>query len=130
MEILVKRLICNDVCTMGEMYINGALQCYTLEDVVRSYKIPGQTAIPAGRYKVVVTYSPAFDAYLPLLLNVPNFEGVRIHTGNTADHTRGCILVGGTQGNNFVGLSRDAFKSLFKRLDQVASSEEIAITIM
>ena len=65
-----------------------------MEDTVRDEKIAGKTAIPEGTYEVVVNRSPRFKRDLPLLLNVPNFEGIRIHRGNTAKDTNGCILVG------------------------------------
>ena len=73
--------------------------CDTLEPTWRDYahggrKIAGHSAIPEGRYPVVITWSPKFQKWLPLLLHVPNFEGIRIHAGNTAADTAGCILVG------------------------------------
>jgi hypothetical protein len=69
---------------------------YALEDVVRpkGVKIDGQTAIPAGEYKISLTMSNRFKKILPLLANVPNFSGIRIHGGNTSENTEGCILVG------------------------------------
>lgn len=90
--------------------------CYTLEDVVRATKVPGETAIPAGRYKVEVTYSNRFGRPMPQIMDVPGFEGVRIHPGNTAADTEGCILVGVTRGTNSLGQSRMAFEPLFYSL--------------
>lgn len=87
--------------TTGRLDIDGTYFCDTLEPTWRSlgpgrpgHKIAGRTAIPDGRYPVVVTYSPRFGRWLPLLLHVPQFEGIRIHAGNTPDDTAGCILVG------------------------------------
>lgn len=95
MKILLKRKKFLSDRTIGELTINGKFKCYTLEDTVRpeGVKIPGQTAIPAGEYTVIVTHSQALKRRLPLLLNVPGFTGVRIHGGNRPEHTRGCILV-------------------------------------
>lgn len=98
MEIKVKRITPIDYpYTIGKMYIDGTYFCDTLEDKVRDIgetKIAGETAIPYGRYKVVVNMSPRFKRELPLLLNVPRFEGIRIHRGNTDKDSSGCILVG------------------------------------
>lgn len=68
--------------------------CFTLEDPYHEEKIKGDTRIPAGEYKLSVTYSNRFKKPLPLLHDVPNFAGVRIHGGNNKTHTQGCILVG------------------------------------
>ena len=77
------------------MYLDGRFGVLHLEDVVRQgEKVPGQTAIPEGIYTVQITFSNRFKRDLPLLLNVPNFEGIRIHPGNTDADTEGCILVG------------------------------------
>ena len=85
--------------TIGHLYINNKYFCDTLEDKVRQLdsiedKIKHKTAIPEGKYKVVVTMSPRFKRLLPLLLNVPFFEGIRIHRGNDENDTSGCIIVG------------------------------------
>lgn len=84
----------SDRRTIGKLSIDGLFVCHTLEDAIRDVKIAGETAIPAGTYKVVITESVRFKMPLPLLLDVPNFSGVRIHSGNTAADTKGCILVG------------------------------------
>ncbi len=105
-----------DISTIGELYINDEFFCYTLEDKVREGKVYGKTAIPYGKYDVIITYSPRFKQNMPLLVNVPNFEGVRIHTGNTANDTEGCILVGKSKGYDFIGGSRNAFNELMERI--------------
>lgn len=129
MEIVVTRQPSANGCTIGTMNIDGAFECYTLEDVVRpnGEKVYGQTAIPEGRYQIKLTMSNRFKIVLPLLENVPNFEGVRIHPGNTAADTDGCILVGQTKTNNSIGSSRVAFDKLFSRLQ--AHKGEIWLTV-
>lgn len=100
MEITLNRTYKSPDYTIGKMYLNGKYFCDTLEDPVRhiapdgSGKIKNETAIPAGRYKVVVDESPRFKRALPRLVAVPYFEGIRIHAGNTTADTSGCILVG------------------------------------
>ena len=107
MLIEVKRFEFKDTYTVGKMYIDNIYECYTLEDVVRKgAKVNGQTAIPTGTYNVIINHSNRFNRDLPLLENVPNFTGVRIHAGNTSAHTEGCILVGTTwSGKDFIGLA-------------------------
>lgn len=98
MKLTLKRIALKSDYTIGKLYIDGKYFCDTLEDTVRDLtkdpKIPGATAIPAGTYRVSVTYSPKFGRDLPLVENVPYFTGIRIHRGNTAADTSGCILVG------------------------------------
>jgi len=127
MELLLKRLHKTSNSTIGELYVNGVFECYTLEDVERDVKIKNETAIAKGKYKVVITYSNRFKRDLPLLLNVPNFEGVRIHSGNTNHDTEGCILVGLTRSKDFVGNSRKAFTKLFNK---IKNPKEINLTII
>ena len=82
--------------TIGKLYIDGAYFCDTLEDTVRTKgeKVYGRTAIPSGMYRVKKTYSPRFKKVLPEILEVEGFSGVRIHAGNTAKDTEGCVLLG------------------------------------
>ncbi len=98
MKLKVERLWKKPRYTVGRLYVDGKFFCNTLEDTVRDLnrerKIPGKTAIPYGEYKVVFNWSPKFGRNLPRLLNVPAFEGILIHPGNTADDSSGCILVG------------------------------------
>lgn len=98
-HLSVIRKAYRDTYTIGKMYINGEYFCDTLEDKVRTLnsindKIKGETAIPAGTYKITLEMSPRFKRKLPLLHNVPYFSGILIHRGNTAKDTHGCILVG------------------------------------
>lgn len=96
MQINVKRTFKGQEYTIGKLYIDGHYLCDTLEDTVRpaGIKIAGNTAIPAGTYKVKKTMSPRFKKVLPEILNVPGFSGVRIHAGNTDADTDGCLLLG------------------------------------
>ncbi len=126
MKLYLKRIHKTEHSTIGELYIDGKFQCYTLEDVEREVKIKNETAIPKGTYKIVITYSNRFKKQLPLLLNVPNFEGIRIHSGNTNHNTEGCILIGQTRSNDFIGSSRNAFNELFKK---IKNEKNIEITI-
>lgn len=98
MELKLKRIAKRDTYTIGRIFIDGDYFCDTLEDKVRDLskerKVKGATAIPTGRYRIVLTYSPRFRRILPQLLDVLYFEGIRIHRGNTHKDTEGCILVG------------------------------------
>lgn len=105
-----------EVSTIGDLMIDGEFLCYTLEDVVREVKIPGQTAIPYGSYNVITNYSNRFKRLMPLLENVPSFSGVRIHAGNTDKNTDGCLLLGYTKKQDFIGRSQKAFNDFFYKL--------------
>ncbi len=130
MELLLKRDKSSSQSTIGELLIDGAHECFTLEDIVRPVKIKNETAIPAGRYNVVISPSPRFGRDMPLLEDVPGYEGVRIHWGNTAKDTEGCILVGTTKDTDFIGHSRDEFTPLFDKLQKaIDSGEKVTITI-
>jgi len=126
MKIQIKRLYKTENSTIGELTIDGKFECYTLEDKEREVKIKCETAIPKGIYKVIINQSNRFKKLLPLLLNVPNFEGVRIHPGNTNHDTEGCILVGRTMSKDFIGQSRKAFEALFKKMKE---AKEITLII-
>lgn len=130
MELLLKRDP-NPDYTIGKLYLNGKYQCFILEDPVRVKKIHGETAIPSGRYKVIITWSKRFKRRLPLLLDVPNFEGVRMHSGNDVDDTEGCLLTGEyrSKSGKQVLNSRKAFDPLFEKLDEALKKEEVWITI-
>src|SRR5262245_23149260 len=129
MELQLKRTDLTDNSTIGELSINGRFECYTLEDKVRPVKIKGLTAIPAGSYEVIISFSARFKRPLPLLLNVPNFDGIRIHAGNSAKDTEGCILVGQRKSKDFIGTSRVALDALFKKLKRDTAVEKIFIHI-
>ena len=111
---------------------DGTLEflAYSLEQAVRETKIPGRTAIPTGRYQIIITYSPHFHRRLPLLLEVPNFTGVRIHPGNTTADTEGCILVGLHRVEASLTQSRLAMDVVHGRIaDALLAGEEVWLTI-
>lgn len=126
MKLHLKRLHRTDKSTIGELTIDGKFECYTLEDIERDVKIKAETAIPKGTYKVIINQSNRFKRLMPLLLNVPNFEGVRIHAGNTNHDTEGCILVGRNRSKDFIGQSRKAYDKLFKKMQE---AKDITLTI-
>ena len=128
--------------TIGDLYVNDNWFCNTLEDVVRelpeecpntpkgisckcNQKIPGRTAIPAGIYKVVLSYSNRFKKIMPEILNVPHFLGIRIHSGNTQHDTEGCLLVGENKVKGKVINSRNTYNKLMELLQ----NEDITIEI-
>lgn len=118
--------------TLGKLYINGVYECEVLEDTCRVGlpKVHGATAIPAGRYPVRLTMSPRFGRVLPLVDLVPGFQGVRIHAGNTAGDTEGCLLPGRKrgqlEGRYAVLESAAAFRELFAKL---ALAKTISLTV-
>lgn len=133
MKLKLIRESFTDKSTKGRLFIDNVFECYTLEDKDRflengaNEKVYGKTAIPRGIYEIKLTESQRFHRVLPLLENVPNFTGVRIHTGNTAADTDGCILVGTTEGDDFIGHSRDAFNELFSKME---NEDRITIEII
>ena len=130
MELVLTRDSFLPTRTLGKLYIDNVFECFTCEDTVRDAKIPGETAIPKSRYKVVITLSNRFKRELPLLLNVPNFEGVRIHSGNTEADTEGCILCGKTRSDAGVFESRLATNNLILKIrNAIQAGREVWITI-
>ncbi len=147
MEITLRREIFTENSTTGSLSINGKFECFVLEDKDRGLnscmsleeinkkKVHGKTAIPYGKYKVVVTKSQRFslaakrDIYLPLVMNVPGYEGIRMHTGNTAIDTEGCLLPGKERHSDKVLFSTDAFKQLNNKINEALKVGEVWITI-
>jgi hypothetical protein len=146
MELELKRIARKRDYTIGRLYVNGQRFCDTLEDYDRLYfggvKVKGQTAIPAGRYEVLLnSYSPRFgqkEPYkslakgcVPLINGVPGFSGVRIHIGNTASDTEGCILVGENKQVGKVLNSRDTYTRLWREVLEPCRNrkEDIYITL-
>lgn len=126
MRMELKRVDLKPGRTIGTLFVDGTRECFTLEDEVRpdGIKIFGETAIPAGIYRVDVTMSPRFGRELPLLINVTNFNGVRIHPGNTAGDTEGCILVGQDRAADSILKSRAAFDILFAKIKAAQARKE------
>jgi hypothetical protein len=133
MKLEVKRPEqCGPTCTIGRLFIDGENTCFTLEDVVRpdGVKVYGETAIPEGTYKVIVNFSNRFQTLMPLLLDVPGFEGIRIHKGNTDKDTHGCILLGSNSTGTSITDSKKAYDPVFARIKAAFDAgEEIWITI-
>ena len=117
--------------TFGTLFIDGVMECLTLEDEIRdrpgvpvsTWKVPEQTAFPAGRYSMCLTMSARFGCVLPLLRDVPGFSGIRIHTGNVIDDTDGCILVGRRASGMKIAESRIAFRKLMATLERAYVSD-------
>jgi hypothetical protein len=85
MQLELRRKIFSSNSTIGDLFVDGNFECYTLGDIVHDGpKVPGRTAIPEGQYEIIINDSARFKRRMPLLLRVPGFEGVRIHSGNTA----------------------------------------------
>lgn len=152
MELTLKRVACKPLYSIGKLYIDGQYFCDTIEDKdrglddsmteqeIRAIKIPSQTAIPTGTYRVTLNVqSPKFKAkaayafcqgYLPRLLNVKGFDGILMHIGNTQNSSAGCILVGQNKVVGQVINSTETFKKLYAILDTAnKKGEKIYITI-
>lgn len=134
MQLKLNRIFKTNTFTIGELYINEKYVTDTLEDRVRpeGEKVYGKTAIPEGTYEVKLTHSPRFKKILPEILNVPNFSGIRIHTGNSSKDTEGCIIVGTWDGEkeDWVGSSKIAFDKLMSLLEEATNNKEkVTITV-
>ena len=141
MELELTRSVKTNKSTIGELTVNGVFECFILEDKDRGLrkdmpiselivmKIKTRTAIPTGRYEIVVSFSDKFQKMLPLLLDVPAFAGIRIHPGNTDANTEGCLLPGKTKSPDMIGSSRVAFTALFDKIKAALQREKIFITI-
>lgn len=141
MELTLKRTIKMPTRTIGELSINGKKFCDTVEDVERLFftagkllgvKVYGKTAIPLGRYEVAMTFSNRFKKVMPILLNVPQFEGIRIHSGNTELDTEGCIIVGKYDPKAKIigyGTSRKTTAELYTILTAACAKGKVYITI-
>ena len=133
MHIRVMREPSINDTTLGSLFIDDHWQCHTLEDVIRpaGEKVRNKTAIPPGRYKLILSMSNRFKKIMPEVLNVPMFSGIRIHSGNTAKDTAGCLLVGQTRSveTRSIGRSRAAYKALILKLTAaVKAGDTINIT--
>jgi len=149
MELVVVRYNLSSDSTNGMLlektWIGHEFLCYTLEDEFRETKIKGETMIPYGRYEIKLRreggfhnkYSKRFsdihDGMLHIT-NVPNFEYILIHCGNTDEHTSGCLLVGDSQENNglitdgFIGKSKQAYKRIYRPIcEALQKGEEVFI---
>jgi hypothetical protein len=125
----------NGDTTIGELSIDGAFQCYTLEDEKREIKVMGETRIPAGTYKIKLQQNgtmtgkyakrfPGIHQGMLWLQDVPNFTTIYIHIGNTDDDTKGCILVGKHENNWKLSESTNAYIPLYVKIVQALNSKE------
>lgn len=140
MKLTLKRIALRPTYTIGKLYIDDAYFCDTLEDTVRDInksgkfdngeqKIKGKTAIPYGTYEIKWTYSPRFKKYTPQLMNVPSFEGIRIHSGNSSDHTEGCLLLGENKQVGKVLNSRATINKFYPIIKEACSNGKVIIEI-
>lgn len=134
MKLTVLRTPSHGGATIGKLYIDGVFACNTLEDEVREiagqpvheWKIKGCTAIPVGTYRVMLENSPRFGPDTLTLLDVPGFQYIRVHAGNTANDTEGCILLGLSTGVSLLGgTSRPAVKLVKQEVKAAISRGEV-----
>jgi hypothetical protein len=142
MELYLKRDTFTEISTTGKLLIDGQFECFILEDRDRGLtdtmplaeivatKIYGKTAIPYGRYEVDWTMSARFKVFMPILLNVKGYSGIRIHKGNTEIDSLGCLLCGRKRANNVITESTAATNLLYTKIQTAKSRrEKIFITI-
>lgn len=141
MELVLTRTTRTNRSTIGELTVDANPECFVLEDKDRrlqqgkplseltALKVKTKTAIPSGRYEIVISFSDRFKKMLPLLLDVPAFAGIRIHPGNTDANTEGCLLPGKTKSPNMVGSSRAAFTVLFDKIKSAMQREKVFIPV-
>lgn len=140
MKLTLKRIALRTTYTIGKLYIDDAYFCDTLEDTVRDtnksgkfdnreQKIKGKTAIPYGTYEIKWTYSPRFKKYTPQLMNVPSFEGIRVHAGNTSADTEGCLILGENKQVGKVLNSRATINKFYPIIKEACSNGKVTIEI-
>lgn len=129
MELNLWRHVFSDTTTIGELYLDGEFLCYTLEDTARNHKEAKVTAIPAGRYRIEMVFAPHFNRVLPHLLDVPAYTGILIHNGCVAANTDGCILVGRTRTQDFIGESVLALDELLPKIEALVKDGPLFINI-
>lgn len=140
MKLKLNRIALRKTYTIGKLYIDGKYFCDTLEDTVRDTnksgkfdngeeKIKGKTAIPYGTYEIKWTYSPRFKKYTPQLMNVPQFEGIRIHAGNSSTDTEGCLLLGENKKVGMVLNSRATINKFYPIIKKACSKGKVTIEI-
>jgi len=122
MHLKLTRDVFTAKSTLGRLEVDGVFECYTLEDIDRKLedggkKVYGETAIPRGTYEVVIDFSPKYQHPMPHIMNVPQYEGVRIHPGNFPKDTEGCLLLGLSRGIDRVNSSVLAFQRFVQKLD-------------
>ena len=131
MNVVVQRFEYGTNYTIGRLLIDGVVQCYTLEREVIQKSEDRKPAIPEGQYHVTINWSPHFQRDLPELLNVPGYEGIRIHCGNDDKDTEGCILVGQNwAGTDWISNSVAAFTPLYQKFKDYGADFVITITNM
>lgn len=140
MKLTLKRIALRPTYTIGKLYIDDAYFCDVLEDTVRDtnksgkfdngeQKIKGKTAIPYGTYEIKWTYSPRFKKYTPQLMNVPSFEGIRVHAGNTSADTEGCLILGENKQVGKVLNSRATINKFYPIIKEACSNGKVTIEI-